>query len=72
MKEPNKTAASAALPAEATAVAVAQPDFTGCPHWGKGGRYLYDPATGKRTPAPAAAESAAATESIESTTVKGI
>ena len=25
------------------------PDFTSCPDWGKGGRYLYDPATGKRT-----------------------
>lgn len=26
------------------------PDFTQCPDWGKGGRYLYDPATGSRTP----------------------
>lgn len=26
------------------------PDFTACPNWGKGGRYIYDPATGQRTP----------------------
>lgn len=26
-------------------------DFTDDPNWGKGGRYVFDPATGKRTPA---------------------
>ena len=26
-----------------------RPDFTACPMWGQGGRYLYDPATGHRT-----------------------
>ncbi len=25
-------------------------DFTGCPHWGKGGRFVVDPATGQRVP----------------------
>lgn len=25
-------------------------DFTACPHWGKGGRYIVDPATGQRVP----------------------
>lgn len=30
--------------------APAAPDFTQCPDWGKGGRYIYDPATGTRTP----------------------
>jgi hypothetical protein len=24
-------------------------DFTKCPDWGKGGQYIYDPATGLRT-----------------------
>lgn len=24
-------------------------DFTNCPHWGAGGRYIYDPATKTRT-----------------------
>jgi hypothetical protein len=28
-------------------------DFTACPHWGQGGRYVVDPATGQRVPAPA-------------------
>ena len=28
------------------------PDFTACPHWGKGGRYVID-ADGNRVPAPA-------------------
>ena len=31
----------------------AQPDFTGDEHWGRGGRYIVDPLTGKRIPAPA-------------------
>ena len=33
-------------------------DLTTCPHWGKGGRYVLDPSTGKRVrvdPASAAA-----------------
>lgn len=25
-------------------------DFTACPNWGQGGRYIYDPDTGERTP----------------------
>lgn len=25
------------------------PDFTACPHWGQGGRYVVDPVTGQRT-----------------------
>lgn len=25
-------------------------DFTTCPHWGQGGRYVVDPATGQRVP----------------------
>lgn len=29
-----------------------KPDFTKDPHWGKGGRYVVNPATGKREPAP--------------------
>lgn len=28
-------------------------DYVGDEHWGKGGRYIVDPATGKRVPAPA-------------------
>lgn len=31
-----------------------EPDFTDCPYWGMGGRYVVDPATGKRVPAIAA------------------
>lgn len=31
------------------------PDFTACPHWGKGGRYIIN-ADGQRVPAPADAE----------------
>lgn len=30
-----------------------EPDFTDCPHWGKGGRYVVDQATGRRVPAVA-------------------
>jgi hypothetical protein len=26
------------------------PDFTQCAHWGQGGRFIYDPETGLRTP----------------------
>lgn len=29
----------------------AAPDYTGDEHWGKGGRYVIDPKTGKRIPA---------------------
>lgn len=29
------------------------PDFTHDPYWGKGGSYVVDPTTGKRSPAPA-------------------
>lgn len=25
-------------------------DFTNCPHWGHGGRYVVDPETGQRVP----------------------
>ena len=35
-----------------------EPDFTKDPHWGKGGRYVVNPATGQREPAPPAAEEA--------------
>ena len=28
----------------------ATPDFTACPYWGQGGRYVVDPATGQRIP----------------------
>ena len=30
----------------------AAPDFTDCPYWGVGGRYVVDPATGRRVPVP--------------------
>lgn len=48
--------------------AAAQPvlqDFTSCPDWGKGGRFIYDPATKTRTrvdeqPAEADAQTAEA------------
>ena len=30
-----------------------KPDFTDDPYWGKGGSYVVDPVTGKRSPAPA-------------------
>ena len=29
---------------------MSEPDFTSCPNWGKGGRYVVDPVTGQRTP----------------------
>lgn len=32
------------------------PDFTDCPYWGVGGRYVVDPVTGKRTPVAPTAE----------------
>mgnify|MGYP001599701257 FL=1 len=32
-----------------------EPDFTNDPYWGKGGSYVVDPATGKRSPVPAPA-----------------
>jgi len=35
-------------------------DFTTDPYWGKGGRYVVDPVTGLRTPAPVETETAAA------------
>lgn len=31
-------------------------DFTKDPHWGKGGRYVVNPATGQREPAPPVVE----------------
>lgn len=34
-------------------------DFTKDPYWGKGGRYVVNPATGKREPAPAVEETPA-------------
>jgi hypothetical protein len=36
-------------------------DFTGDEYWGKGGRYVVNPATGKREPAPVVEEDVAAT-----------
>lgn len=39
---------------ENTEVAAVAPnalqDFTSCPHWGKGGQFIYDPVTKTRTP----------------------
>jgi hypothetical protein len=35
---------------EAKTAANAGPFFTDCEHWGKGGSYTLDPATGLRTP----------------------
>lgn len=45
----------------------AAPDFTQCPDWGKGGRYIYDPVTGVRTPVVDDAEIA---DSTATTTAK--
>ena len=36
----DKTSPAATAPAQ---------DFTACPHWGQGGSYVVDPATGLRT-----------------------
>lgn len=36
-----------------------EPDFTRDPYWGKGGRYVVNPVTGKREPAPAVEEAPA-------------
>ena len=35
-------------------------DFTKDPHWGKGGRYIVNPATGLREPAPPVVDEAEA------------
>lgn len=41
-------------------------DFINDPYWGKGGRYVVDPETGKRMPAPPEPiESVAANETAE-------
>lgn len=40
----------------AAAAPQAENDFTGDEFWGRGGRYVVDPATGKRSPAPAIEE----------------
>lgn len=45
---------------------VPEHDFTGDPYWGKGGRYVVDPATGKRMPAPVLEEVAAINPTGES------
>jgi hypothetical protein len=37
-------------------------DFSKCPYWGIGGRYIADPVTGKRT--PVAATDAPVTEQV--------
>lgn len=39
-----------ASPASAVPPAPAAPDYSNCPYWGRGGRYVYDPQTGRRTP----------------------
>lgn len=31
---------------------MSDPDFTSCPNWGVGGRYVVDPVTGERNPVP--------------------
>ena len=41
-----------------------QPDFTQDPYWGKGGRYVVNPVTGQREPAPPAVEETPAGESV--------
>lgn len=48
------------------------PDLTACPYWGKGGRYVIDPATGNRVPAgqPAPVEPVATEVGDSSTTKK--
>ena len=57
-------------------------DFTACPHWGQGGRYVVDPASGQRTlvtedapaitqPEPLAADEIVAAAGAEKTTRKG-
>lgn len=49
-------------------------DFTACPHWGKGGRYTVDPATGARVPVlpPAASvERVAEADGVQKTAVEG-
>lgn len=33
-----------------SSAATPAPDYSSCPYWGRGGRYVYDPATGTRTP----------------------
>lgn len=55
---------------ENTEVAAAAPsalqDFTSCPEWGKGGQFVYDPATKTRTrvdPQPDDAQATATTQS---------
>ena len=42
----------------------AEPNFTKDPYWGKGGRYVVNPLTGQREPAPPAIEEAPAGEVI--------
>lgn len=66
---------------QATESKHADPDYINDGHWGKGGRYIFDPATGKRIPAPdeeamqPAVENTDAAETVAaestSTTVKG-
>lgn len=48
-------------------------DFTACPHWGKGGRYTVDPATGARVPVQPqpSAEHVAEADGIQKTAVEG-
>lgn len=48
------------------------PDFTDCPNWGKGGKYVVDPETGARvpvveqeTPAPAETDQPVAEEQTD-------
>ena len=40
-------------------------DFTSCPYWGKGGRYIADPVTGVRTPVVEGAEPSAAPDQVD-------
>lgn len=45
-------------------------DFTNDEYWGKGGTYVVDPATGKRSPAPVVEEAAAPDSAAESDAAK--
>lgn len=48
----SKANASAGTPAEPLPDPSPPPSHIGDEHWGKGGRYVKDPATGRRAPAP--------------------
>lgn len=47
------------------------PDFTNCPYWGQGGRYIGDPVTGLRVRVDDAPAVDAPADDIEKTPVAG-